>query len=100
MYNEHFQYGQRLNTSGYGVESSLKPSPFRLEPPRTQLEPVNSSSNALIIQKIEALFPILEDMAGKNDLRANQIIGKLLGLKEGLDAVFGDVENEIDQTES
>lgn len=39
-------------------------------------------------------------MAGKNDLRANQIIGKLLGLKESLDGVFGEVEQEIDQTEN
>jgi hypothetical protein len=39
-------------------------------------------------------------MAGKNDLRANQIIGKLLGLKESLDVAFGEVEHEIDQTEN
>jgi hypothetical protein len=55
---------------------------------------VNSSSNnTLIINKIEALFPILEEMAGKNDTRSNQIILKLLGLKESLDLVFGEVEN-------
>lgn len=33
-------------------------------------------------------------------MRANHIIGKLLGLKEGLDAVFGEVENEIDLNEN
>ena len=60
MYNEHFQYGQRVNTSAYGADSSFKPSPFRLEPQRGQSEPLNaSSSNLVIIQKIEALFPIL-----------------------------------------
>lgn len=101
MYNEYFQYGQRVNTSGYGADSSLRPTPFRLDAPRPQPEPAySSSSNAIIIQKIEALFPILEEMAGQNDVRANHIIGKLLGLKEGLDAAFGDVENEIDQTEN
>lgn len=52
MYNEHFQYAQRVNTSGYGADSSLRPSPFRLEPPRGQSEPIQGSSNALIIQKI------------------------------------------------
>lgn len=100
MYNEHFQYAQRVNTSGYGADSSLRPSPFRLEPTRGPSESLSGSSNALIIQKIEALFPILEEMAGKNDLRANQIITKLLGLKESLDVVFGEVEQEIDQTEN
>lgn len=94
MHNEHFQYGQRVNTSAYGVESSIKPSPFRLEPPRPTQEGLTASSNnALIIHKIEALFPILEEMAGKNDFRANQIISKLIGLRESLDNVFGEVEN-------
>jgi hypothetical protein len=41
------------------------------------------------VQKIEALFPILEQMAGQNDVRANQIIGKLMGLREALDSVYG-----------
>lgn len=101
MYNEHFQYGQRVNTSAFGAESAFKPSPFRLQAQRGQSEPLTaSSSNAIIIQKIEALFPILQEMAGKNDMRANHIIGKLLGLKESLDVVFGQVENEIDQTEN
>ena len=73
MYNEHFQYGQRVNTSGYGADSSLRPTPFRLDAPRPQPEPAySSSSNVIIIQKIEALFPILEEMAGQN----NNIYGK------------------------
>lgn len=60
MHNEHFQYGQRVNTSAYGADSSLRPTPFRLDAPRPHPEPLNSSSNnAVIIQKIEALFPIL-----------------------------------------
>ncbi len=60
MHNEHFQYGQRINTSGYGSDSYFKPSPFNLNGPKTVNDPLNtSSSNTVIIQKIEALFPIL-----------------------------------------
>jgi len=32
-------------------------------------------------------------MAGQNDVRANHIINKLLGLRESLDTVFGEAEN-------
>lgn len=35
-------------------------------------------------------------MAGQNDLRANHIIGKLMGLRENLNEVFGQMEHEID----
>jgi hypothetical protein len=31
-------------------------------------------------------------MAGQNDSRSNQIVGKLIGLKESLDFAFGDME--------
>ena len=50
----------------------------------------------MIIQKIEALFPVLEDMAGKNDGKSTHIIGKLVNLKESLDEAFREMENEID----
>jgi hypothetical protein len=91
MYNEHFQTGQQSNTSGYVNDSYSRPSPFRLEPIRTSNDPqVISPANAIIVQKIEALFPILEQMAGQNDVRANQIISKLMGLKEDLDSVYGE----------
>lgn len=100
MYNEHFQYGQRINTSGYWSDSVLKPSPFRLEPPRAPADPSPSPTTNLIIQKIEALFPILEDMAGQNDLRANTIIDRLMGLRETLDSAYGEAEQELGQTEN
>ncbi len=90
MYNEHFQYGQRLGNSGFGTDSTLRPAASKQMAPRVQSEPLGASNpNSLIIQKIEALFPILEEMAGQNDFRANQIINKLLGLREDLDHVFG-----------
>jgi hypothetical protein len=53
MYNEHFQYGQRVNTSGYGSESLSKPSPFRLEQPKLSQDlPTTAPANSAIIQKI------------------------------------------------
>ena len=98
MYNEHFQYPQYVNTSGNPSSSIIGPSPFRPDPPRANTDSHGASSaNSHIIQKIEALFPILEEMAGQNDLRANHIIGKLMGLRESLNDVFGQMEYEIDQ---
>lgn len=53
MYNEQFQYGQRISTSGYGSESLAKPSPFRLDPPKPSIDQLGSGSpNPIIIQKI------------------------------------------------
>jgi hypothetical protein len=53
MYNEHFQYGQRLGNSGFGTDSSLKPGGSRQMAPRVQSEPLGAPNpNSLIIQKI------------------------------------------------
>ncbi len=101
MSNEHFQYPQYVNTSTYPSASLSGPTPFRTDVPKTSFEPSGlPSSNNLIIQKIEALFPVLEEMAGQNDLRANHIIGKLMGLRDSLDEAFGKMEYEIDQNGS
>ncbi len=37
-------------------------------------------------------------MAGQNDLRANHIIGKLMGLRENLNDAVGQMESDIDLT--
>lgn len=101
MYNEHFQYAPNVNTSTFPLGSATGPSPFRVEGPRTTYDlPGSSSTNTLIVQKIEALFPVLEEMAGQNDLRANHIIGKLMGLRESLNEAVGQMESEIDQNGS
>jgi len=53
MHNDLFQYGQRINTSGYGSESITRPSPFRLEQPRVSQDiPAPAQANSAIIQKI------------------------------------------------
>lgn len=54
MYNDQFQYGQRISTSGYGSDSLPKPSPFRPEqqPRPSQDLPPTSQANTAIIQKI------------------------------------------------
>ena len=44
-----------------------------------------------IVEKIEALFPFLQDIMGQNDARSNQIISKLVNLRDGLDGVFNDI---------
>ena len=61
MYNEHFQRSQFGATSSFPYDYISRPSPLRTEPPKSSYE-VNTSSNpnSLIIQKIEALFPVLE----------------------------------------
>ena len=61
MYNEHFQYPQYGATSSFPYESSSRPTPVRTEPPKSSFE-VNTSTepNAQIINKIEALFPVLK----------------------------------------
>lgn len=101
MYNEHFQHPPNVNTSTFPSGSVTGPSPFRVEGPRIAEDlPGSSSTNSLIIQKIEALFPVLEEMAGQNDLRANHIIGKLMGLRESLNEAVGQMESEIDQNGS
>ena len=41
-----------------------------------------------ILQKIEALFPYLQEVMGQNDTRSNQIVSKLVGLRENLDSIF------------
>ena len=46
------------------------------------------------------MFPILEEMAGQNDFRANQVINKLLALRQGLDSVYGDFENDLEGAEN
>ncbi len=44
-----------------------------------------------IIEKIEALFPFLQDIMGQNDARSNQIINKLVTLRDGLDGIFDEI---------
>ncbi|CAM6000093.1 unnamed protein product [Sphagnum balticum] len=107
MYNDRFQYGQRINTSGYGSDSYYRPSAPLRQPEVSAYRPSNSqpsndfpASNAQLIQKIEALFPYMEDIVGQNDNRTNQIINKLLGLRESLEGVFSEIEQELDQTEN
>ena len=48
----------------------------------------NSTRRKEIIQKIEALFPYLEDVMGRNDSRSKEIIDKLAALRDGLDNIF------------
>lgn len=62
----------------------------------------NTSSNnrGYLVQKVEALFPYLNEILGQNDLRTNNIVGKLIGLRDNLDGIFEDIEQELDQTEN
>jgi hypothetical protein len=39
-------------------------------------------------------------MSGQNNLRANQIIGQLVALRESLDTVLEDVEQELGKSEN
>ena len=52
----------------------------------------NSTRRKEIIQKIEALFPFLEDVMGRNDSRSKEIIEKLAALRDGLDNIFEEFE--------
>lgn len=36
---------------------------------------------------------------GQNDVRSNQIINKLVGLKDGLDNIFEQIEDQLDTLE-
>ena len=86
MYNEHFQYPQFGATSSFPYESISRPSPIRTEAQRSSVDHSNPhASNSLIIKKIEDLFPVLEQMAGQNDMKSNNVVSKLMGLKEALD---------------
>ena len=49
---------------------------------------MDSKRKATIIQRIEALFPFLEEIMGKNDKRSQEIINKLMALRDGLDGIF------------
>ena len=49
---------------------------------------MDSKRKATIIQRIEALFPFLQEIMGKNDARSQEIINKLIGLRDGLDQIF------------
>ena len=101
MSNEHFQYPQYVNTSTYPSASLSGPTPFRTEVPKTSFEPSGlPSSNNLIIQKIEALFPYLQDIMGKNDSRSNQIINQLVNLRDGLDQMYEEIEEQREALEN
>ena len=60
MYNEHSRPSYRGSTPFQGSGSQTRPSPFNLNAQSSLQEPAPSNNQALIIQKIEALFPILE----------------------------------------
>ena len=49
---------------------------------------IESKRKGEIIQKIENLFPFLQEIMGQNDVRSNTIIERLLGLRDNLDAIF------------
>lgn len=53
-----------------------------------------------IIEKIEALFPFLQDIMGQNDARSNQIISKLTNLRDGLDGIFQEIEEQMESLEN
>lgn len=99
MYNEQYQVSQR-NYTPVNVDSIPRASSFIIPAPYLTSDSQVNSSQSLIIQKIEALFPILEEMAGQNDFRANQVINKLLALRQGLDSVYGDFENDLEGAEN
>lgn len=56
-----------------------------------------SKKKSHIIEKIEALFPFLQDIMGQNDARSNQIISKLTHLRDNLDGVFDDIESQLEE---
>ncbi len=36
---------------------------------------------------------------GQNDARSNQIINKLIGLRDGLDGIFEEIEDQLENLE-
>jgi hypothetical protein len=60
---------------------------------------IGSQKKVEIIQKIENLFPFLQDIMGQNDARSNTIINRLIGLRENLDQIFEEIGDEIGKTE-
>jgi hypothetical protein len=59
----------------------------------------DAKKRSTIIQKIEALFPYLQEIMGKNDARSDEIIKKLMGLRDGLDQVFEIFAEDIQSLE-
>jgi hypothetical protein len=99
MYSNDRFTGPRVNTSGFGQDSTHQPPyessyvpnvtfPYNQERTNPMEGPKKKSH---IVEKIEALFPFLQDIMGQNDARSNQIISKLVTLRDGLDGVFNEI---------
>lgn len=41
-----------------------------------------------LVKKVQALFPYLNDILGQNDLRSNNLVSKLVNLRDNLDGIF------------
>lgn len=54
---------------------------------------VDSKKKAGIIQRVEALFPYLQGIIGQNDMRSNQIVDRLIALRDNLDQIFENIED-------
>ena len=61
---------------------------------------IESKRKGEIIQKIENLFPFLQEIMGQNDVRSNTIIQRLIGLRDNLDHIFEEIGDELEQTEN
>jgi chromosome segregation ATPase len=87
-----------LNRSkNYGPGSAL--GGYSNTIPEQMTSSIESQRKVEIIQKIENLFPFLQDIMGQNDARSNTIINRLIGLRESLDQIFEEIGDEIGKTE-
>ena len=94
MYSYNTPNKQSKNTSSYLISekkttiSNTKTQPSSPVSYHEHGHIANSTRRKDIIQKIEALFPYLEDVMGRNDSRSKEIIEKLAALRDGLDNIF------------
>lgn len=107
MNNSKRIVGSRLTTTHIPSEQMNKSKNIHYqafgprEPvPERMSASIESKRKTEIIQKIENLFPFLQDIMGQNDVRSNTIIERLLGLRDNLDGIFLEIEDELEKTES
>ena len=59
----------------------------------------DAKRRATIINRIDALFPYLQEIMGKNDARSEEIIRKLMALRDGLDSIFETFNEDLQSLE-
>ena len=102
MYNERIQGNGSFNnypskshtyTSGKlpGAANSglyVNTSNISQTPPHGHESSQANQQKSYLLQKVQALFPYLNDILGQNDLRSNNLVSKLINLRDNLDGIF------------